>query len=192
MTFDSSSNLWVVDSYNHRVLEYKQPFSNGMAASLELGQPVATAFTSDTPNNGGISATSMNYPAQPVFDGDGNLWVSEYGNNRILEFMPPFSTDMAATLELGQPSGATAFTTNAPNTTQSGFYQLYAISFDTQGNMQAVDSANSRVMIFDQPFSNGMNATLVLGQADFTTGTANQGGIGPNTLNNPWGGGVTF
>ena len=90
--------------------------------------------------------------------------------------MPPFSTDMAATLELGQPSGATAFTTNAPQTSQSGFYQLYAISFDTQGNMQAVDSANSRVMIFDQPFSNGMNATTVIGQADFTHGAANQGG----------------
>jgi sugar lactone lactonase YvrE len=191
MAFDSSGNLWVSDSYNNRVLEYKQPFSNGMAASLELGQPVATAFTSNTTNNGGISATSLNFPAQPAFDGDGNLWVSEYGNNRVLEYVPPFSNDMAATLEVGQPSGATAFTTNAPSTTQSGFYQLYAISFDTQGNIQVVDSANSRVMIFDPPFSNGMNATTVIGQADFTTGTANQGGIGANTLNTPWGG-VTF
>jgi sugar lactone lactonase YvrE len=193
MTFDSSGNLWVADSYNHRVLEYKQPLSNGMAASLELGQPIATAFTSKVANNGGISATSMNFPSQPVFDGDGNLWVSEFGNNRILEYTPPFSNDMAATLELGQPSGATAFTTNAPYANQSGFSQLYAISFDTQGNMQAVDSGNSRVMIFSPPYSNGMNATLVLGQADFTHVLANQGLSAPTaiTLNQPWGG-VTF
>jgi sugar lactone lactonase YvrE len=192
MTFDSSGNLWVADSYNHRVLEYKQPLSNDMAASLELGQPAgATAFTTNAPNNGGISATSLYWPVQPVLDGDGNLWVSDYGNNRVLEYTPPFSNDMAATLELGQPSGATAFTTNAPNTNQSGFSEVYAISFDSSGNIQVVDGFNSRVMIFEPPFSNGMNATTVFGQANFTTGTANQGGIGANTLNNPWGG-VTF
>ena len=193
MTFDSSGNLWVADSYNHRVLKYLPPFSNGMAASLELGQPVATAFTSNTPNNGGISATSTNFPAQLVFDGDGDLWVSEFGNNRILEYIPPFSTGMAASLELGQPSGATAFTTNAPYTNKSGFIQLYAISFDTEGNLQAVDSGNNRVIIFAPPFSNGMNATSVLGQADFTHGAVNQGLSAPtaSTLNVPWGG-VTY
>ncbi|MGO9316730.1 MAG: NHL repeat-containing protein [Terracidiphilus sp.] len=192
MAFDSSGDLWVVDSYNHRMLEYKPPFSNDMAASLELGQPAATAFTSNTANNGGISATSMYFPAQPAFDGDGDLWVSEFGNNRILEYIPPFSNGMAATLELGQPSGATAFTTNAPNTNQSGFIQLYAISFDSNGQLLADDSGNSRVMIFNPPFSNGMNATAVLGQADFTHVAANQGGsVGVGTLAEPWGG-VTF
>jgi sugar lactone lactonase YvrE len=192
MTFDSSGNLWLADTYNHRVLEYKQPLSNGMAASLELGQPIATAFTSNTPNNGGISATSLYWPVQSAFDGDGNLWVSEFGNNRVLEYVPPFSNDMAATLELGQPSGATAFTTNTASTTQSGFSSLYAISFDTSGNIHVVDSANSRVMIFDPPFSNGMNATTVFGQADFTHGAINQGGsVGANTLYEPIGG-VTF
>jgi len=56
-----------------------------------------------------------------------------------------------------------------------------------------VDVVNSRVMIFDPPFSNGMDATTVLGQANFTSGSVNQGGgVGANTLNAPWGGGVTF
>ncbi len=193
ITFDASGNLWVADSYNHRVLEYMQPFSNGMAASLELGQPSgATAFTTGTPNNGGISATSLGNPTQPSFDGDGDLWVTDLGNNRVLEYTPPFSNGMAATLELGQPSGATAFTTGTASTSQSGLDYPYSISFDTQGNIQVVDSANSRVMIFDPPFSNGMNATTVIGQADFTTGTYNQGGsVGANTLYEPYGG-VTF
>jgi hypothetical protein len=47
-------------------------------------------------------------------------------------------------------------------------------------------------MIFEPPYSNGMNATIVLGQADFTHGTGNQGGsVGANTLFSPMGG-VTF
>jgi sugar lactone lactonase YvrE len=193
MTFDSSGNLWATDGLNSRVLEFKLPFSNGMAASLELGQPSgATEFTSFAANNGGISAASLYDPAQPAFDGDGNLWVVEWGNSRVLEYVPPFSNGMAATLELGQPSGATAFTTNAKSTTQSGLRAPYGISFDSSGNIHVVDSANSRVMIFEPPFSNGMNATAVFGQANLTTGSINQGGaVGANTLNQPFGG-VTF
>jgi hypothetical protein len=47
-------------------------------------------------------------------------------------------------------------------------------------------------MIFDPPFSNGMNATTIFGQADFTHGATNQGGsVGANTLSAPIGG-ITF
>ena len=192
ISFDSSGDLWVSDADNSRVLEFKPPFSNDMAASLELGQPSATAFTSRTANNGGLSASSLSYQFQPAFDGDGNLWVSDTTNNRVLEYVPPFSNGMAATRELGQSSGATAFTTNASTTSQSGFFYPYGISFDSSGNMQVLDFFNSRVMIFEPPFSNGMNATTVFGQANFTTGTANQGGsVGANTLYWPLSG-VTF
>jgi sugar lactone lactonase YvrE len=193
LTFDSSGNLWVSDTDNNRVLEFKPPFSNNMAASLELGQPSgATAFTSDTANNGGVSATSLDSPYQLAFDGDGNLWVPDIGNRRVLEYVPPFSNGMAATLELGQPSGATAFTSHTANNGQSGFDNPPAVTFDSSGNIQVVDYGNSRVMIFEPPFSNGMNATLVLGQADFTHGAANQGGsVAADTLYWP-GGGVTF
>jgi hypothetical protein len=39
-------------------------------------------------------------------------------------------------------------------------------------------------MIFEPPFSNGMNATIVLGQANFTSNNVNQGDSSPaaNTL----------
>jgi hypothetical protein len=132
------------------MLEFKPPFSNDMAASLELGQPAgATAFTSNTANNGGVSATSLYWQTRSAFDGDGNLWVSDTSNNRVLEYAPPFSNGMAATLELGQPSGATAFTTNAPNTTQSGLSYPFTVSFDSSGNIYVADVTNSRVMIFD-------------------------------------------
>ncbi len=186
MAFDASGNLWVPDSDNNRVLEFKPPFSNDMAASLELGQPAATAFTSNTENNGGVSASSLSLPDQLAFDASGNLWVPDSDNNRVLKYAPPFSNGMAATLELGQPSGATAFTTNATNITQSGLDYPYGISFDSSGKMQVVDNDNNRVMIFEPPFSNGMNATTVLGQADFTHGAQNQGGsVDANTLIRP-------
>jgi DNA-binding beta-propeller fold protein YncE len=99
---------------------------------------------------------------------------------------------MAATLELGQLSGATAFTTNAAGTTQSGLSFPFTVSFDSSGNIYVADEPNNRVMIFDPPFSNGMNATTIFGQADFTHGATNQGGsVGANTLSAPIGG-ITF
>jgi len=185
MTTDASGDLWVSDGANGRALEFKPPFTNGMAASVELGQPSATAFTSTISNNGGISASTVDDPIGMAFDVHGNLWLADAFNQRVLEFTPPFSNGMAASMELGQPS-ATAFTSNTINTSQSGFKYPVGVAFDSSGNMVVTDIQNNRVIIFAPPFSNGMSATLVLGQANFTTGTVNQGGsIGANTLNQP-------
>ncbi len=196
ISFDASGDLWVADSNNSRVLEFKPPFTTGMAASLEIGQPAgATAFTSSVINNGGIggnpTASSLFAPGATVFDSTGNLWVTDTGNTRVLMYAPPFSNGMNATLELGDPPGAAAFTTRNPWLNQIGVYAPIGLSFDTEGDIFVTDQQYNRVMIFEPPFSNGMDATTVLGQADFVTGSANQGGISASTLNSPYGG-VTF
>lgn len=49
------------------------------------------------------------------------------------------------------------------------------------------DYTNNRVLVYDSPLTNGMSATSVIGQANFTTGTVNTGGIGAGTLNGPTG-----
>lgn len=192
LTFDASGNLWVADSSNNRVLEFKPPFSTGMAASLEVGQPSgATAFTTFAVNNGGSGgnpiASSLYGPSMPLFDSSGNLWVADGGNGRVLMYAPPFSNGMNATQELGEPAGSGAFTTRNASLTQWGMNDPWGLCLDTEGSVYVTDNAYNRVMIFDLPFSNGMNATTVLGQADFTHGAANQGGsIGAQTLNQPF------
>jgi sugar lactone lactonase YvrE len=191
LTFDASGNLWVADSSNNRVLEFKPPFSTGMAASLELGQPAgATAFTTFAVNNGGSGgnpiASSLYGPSMPLFDLSGNLWVTDSGNGRVLMYAPPFSNGMNATQELGDPAGSAAFTTRSASLTQWGMNEPWGLCLDTEGSIYVTDNAYNRVMIFDLPFSNGMNATTVLGQADFTHGAANQGGISAKTLNQPF------
>jgi hypothetical protein len=60
--------------------------TNGAAATVELGQPSATAFTSNTPNNGGVSASSLSVPTVLAFDSSGNLWVADFSNSRVLKF----------------------------------------------------------------------------------------------------------
>jgi hypothetical protein len=191
IAFDATGNLWTADYLNDRVLEFKKPFTTGMAASLELGQPLATAFTSSASNNGGLSASTLYESGALMFDSAGDLWVGDGRNSRVLEFVQPFSSGMSATLELGQ-SAATPFTTSGWSETQSGMEYPFALSLDTEGDIFVSDFSYNRVMIFEPPFSNGMNATTVLGQASFTADGQNQGGsIGPNTFYSP-AGGVTF
>jgi sugar lactone lactonase YvrE len=162
IVFDASGNLWVADYA--RVLQYQPPFSTGMAASLVLGQPNFTSSTATTTQSG------MNYPFGLAIDSSGNVWVADSSNNRVLEFVPPFTSGMTATLVLGQ-SSFTASTAASPPT-QSSFSAPGGMAFDSAGNLYVTDSHNNRTMVFSPPFSTGMNASAVLGQASFTSATA--------------------
>jgi hypothetical protein len=191
MTFDSSGALWVADSGSSRVLKYQPPFSNGMAATLAIGQ---ADLTSGSPNQGGASATStcLSDPGLFVFDSSGNIWIPDLINNRVLEFKPPFATGMVASLVLGQAD----FTHNSAN--QGGAVRANTLSdalgaaFDSSGNLWVTDSLNNRVLEFQPPFTTNMTASLVLGQADFTHNSANQGGAAPTSATLSFPGQIMF
>ncbi len=166
LAMDGSGNLWVADFLNNRVLEYKPPFTTGMAASLALGQ------TSLTSIDGGTARNLMAGPDGIAFDPAGNLWVADLHNYRVLEFTPSpsFSTGMNANVVLGQAT----FTTSGFGTTQSTMNAPNAVAADANGNVYVSDSKNNRVLVFkpNPTFSNGMNAAIVIGQSNFTSATA--------------------
>ena len=84
--------LFVSDGGNNRVLIYNALFSSDQSANVVLGQSSLTGSAS------GSSAAEMNSPAAATVDGAGNLYVADSGNCRVLQFMPPFTTGMSATL----------------------------------------------------------------------------------------------
>ena len=83
---DAAGNLYVADT-NSRVLEYNTPLTTGTVAGLVFGQ--GGSFTTNTPNNGGISASSLGDPTAMALDAAGNLYVADAGNNRVLEYDSP-------------------------------------------------------------------------------------------------------
>ena len=171
---DAQGNIWVSDWGGSRVLEYKQPIADGMAASLVIGQ------TSFTANAQSTASTGLSTPHGIIFDKSGNLWIADSSNNRILEFAAPFSTGMSASLTLGQAT----FGTNMCTQSSSSLCYPTDLAFDASGNLWAVDCNNNRILEYMPPFTIGQSAALVLGQAGFNS---NLLGSGTNGLNYPWG-----
>jgi sugar lactone lactonase YvrE len=138
LAFDSGGNLWVVDG--HRVLEYASPFSTGEAASLVIGQNTFTNSSTVT------SPTGLDLPSALAFDSGHNLWVSDTGNNRVLEYGSPFSTGEAASLVIGQSNLTGSAPTTLFSPTSMGLNQPKGLAFDSSGNLWVADSAQGRVM----------------------------------------------
>jgi hypothetical protein len=167
VAFDSSGNLWVTDLGNNRVLMFPpaQQIQGGVA-TLVLGQ---ADFVS---NSSGLSATKFDDPADMAFDSLGNLWVSDFQNQRVLKFMSPFSSGMAAAAVLGQ----TDFVSNGTGTSASTLWNPVGLAFDSSDALAVTDSGNHRTLIFPAAGQvTGGSATMVLGQPDLDSGAPNQG-----------------
>lgn len=159
--FDGLGDLWVADSSNNRVLEYVPPFHNGMGASVALGQATLDANATSAP-----SASTLSEPQGIAFTPTGALWVADRGNARVLEFLPPFVTGMAASVVLGQGS----FTTDAVSdrATATALYQPSAVCVLPDGELAVSDGGNNRIVLYAPPFTSGEAATVALGQSSLS------------------------
>jgi uncharacterized protein (TIGR03437 family) len=182
LAMDSSGDLFVVDAGNRRVLQYPAAsLTSGAtdpAAALVIGQAGLTVANGPATI---LDRNTLAVPAGLAFDSAGHLFVSDSGANRLLVYTPPFSNGMAASRLAGivnpAPSGATASTLSSP----SGLVMI-------NNGPAVLDTGDNRLLIFnaysswpalasgDTTFANPPPVAIaVLGQADFTTSTANAG-----------------
>jgi len=164
LALDTAGNLWVADSYNNRVLEFPTSFSNGMSATLVIGQQDLYS------NNSAAGPNGLNLPAGIIFDNAGSLWVADAGNCRVLEFQRPFSDGMAATVVIGWKDFSLPFECGTYLGTQSSLSQPWGIAFDKAGDLFVADfdqGFGGDVVEFKPPFTNGMAASVVIGKPGF-------------------------
>jgi sugar lactone lactonase YvrE len=189
---DSAGNVFI-SGFPSRVLEYNLPIGANPVASAVFGQ--AGAFTTGGCNNSGVdnppSSATLCTPIGVLPDAAGDLFVSDSGNNRVLEFKPPFGIAPAAKLVLGQPDYSTIA---ANGVDDSGLDMPVGVAIDRSSipnHLYIADTKNNRVLGYAKAasFENGASPDLVIGQPDFYSGLCNQGGSSVNerTLCTPYG-----
>ena len=166
---NSTNNLFVYDG--NRIMVFNTSpgnISNGMDASYVLGQP-------DFVNNiyNGLNQNSFYaYYGGLVFDNvHKRLFIVDENSSRVLVFdlSNGITNDMNASNVLSQPD----FTSDSFDTcTVSKGGEFQGIGYDEKNQALFVeDNSCNRVVIFDlsSGITNGMNASMVLGQPDFTS-----------------------
>ncbi|MCL5783952.1 MAG: dockerin type I domain-containing protein [Patescibacteria group bacterium] len=179
---DNQGNLYVPDFWNNRILKFNQPFSQDKTGGK--GDAVAdfvwgqNDFTSNginqhspyydssarTPTNKSIwisfgFGTADNVSTRGVSaDPQGNVWVADTFNNRVLRFPKDSQT---ADLVLGQPDFASVGC--VPNGPLNRFCTPTLARIDPQsGDLYVLDEYpgefHARILVFRAPFSIGMSA----------------------------------
>jgi uncharacterized protein (TIGR03437 family) len=177
--------LYISDTGNNRVLAYADArrVRAQDKADIIIGQvgPERSvinwpAGSENTRNSSGLLA-----PAAVAVDAQGNLWVADQGNSRVLRFPRPFASPKnlpEADLVLGQAD----FTQRIHDVTASLMRSPSGLAFTNNGDLLVSDSFYSRVLLFQQPFQNGMQAVKVFGQPNMGSADASNAG---NRLNSP-------
>jgi len=158
---DVGDNLYVADTGANRVVVY---LATDAAPPSAVSANFAVGATSFATTDG-----SLNSPSALAIDSSGNIFVSDTGNNRVLEYpslllMP--ATGGKPTAVIGQSSlaGAKAnWDSQNGQATADGLSAPAAVYLDRQDTLYVGDTGNSRLLHFLKP-------SLVVNAATFQSG----------------------
>src|SRR5260370_19682302 len=117
-----------------------------------------------------LNDSGLSFPGGLAIDSNGDLWVADRFNGRVLRFPRPFDQGQKnlqrANLVIGQQS----FTNKVTDASSSTMRQPYGIAFSADGHLVVSDPGLNRVLLFRKPaggFTSGQAANTVFGQHDF-------------------------
>ncbi|MEZ5366821.1 MAG: hypothetical protein R2748_31905 [Bryobacterales bacterium] len=180
LALSQNGDLWVADTGNNRVLRFPKPIEQEgrIRADVVLGQ---TGFTSAI--SAAVTARSLSLPRDVAVGAFGQIYVSDTGNNRILEYAPDPTNGVAAIRVFGQNSfdrGAASSTTSAQSLNAPA-----GLHVDDRELLYVADAGANRVVVFplspDNP-ATAVSATTVIGQSAFDTSVS---AVGQGSLNGP-------
>ncbi len=162
---DSAGNLYIGDTANERV----RKVSNGTITTVAGN---GSSFLSG--DGGPATSAQINYPVGVAVDAAGNLYIADYGNERIRKVTNGTITTVAG-------NGIRGFAGDGGPATSASLYFPGGVAVDAAGNLYIADSYNQRI----RKVSGGTIVTFA-GNANYQF----SGDGGPATsasLNDPFG-----
>ena len=120
---NTSNTLYVADTYNHRIQRWLSGYNNGTTVAGETGVP-------------GNGFNQLLYPQAVVVDTNGNIFISDTGNNRIMRWATGSSYGLP--IAGGSSSGSFSTLLNVPQ----------GLCFDSSGNLYVADYYSNHVQMF--------------------------------------------
>ncbi len=205
IAFDTSATppiLYVADTVNNRVLAWKNStgllpcginsYASGCgAADMVIGQRDKTSTLQGGPASPVLS-TGLSFPSAVAVDANGNLYVADAGNNRVLRFPAPFkqtSALLTVDLVIGQKTVSSGNQANQGMQTPTAQTLSFApggsalragLAIEPSGGadpgaLWVTDPGNNRALRFPvsqlAPNTILPSADIALGQQTLTTGT---------------------
>ena len=125
LVIDSANQLWVVDEYHHRVLQFVDPIGTDGAPDLVLGQ--------NSLNDG--ASTLFNIPLGVTADGANNIYVTDLWNNRLLRFDAPVANMAAA------------------SQTYDNITNPHDVAIDAAGMLYVSSAPTDQILVYQNPLS---------------------------------------
>ena len=133
IAIDSGGNVYFDDDGNNAILELNT--SNNVTTFAGTG---TAGFSGD----GNLATSSrLSNPTQLAFGPNGNLYISDAGNNRI-RMVTPGPTSVITTVA---GDGYAGFTGDGPDATKVGLNFPDSIAFDSKGDLYIADTSDNRI-----------------------------------------------
>jgi sugar lactone lactonase YvrE len=142
---DGAGNVIIADTGNNQIVEV--PVVNGLLSNAD--QVTISPFVLDSKGNKvptAIAGAVLSAPAGVTVDGQGNLYIADTGNNRIVYVPFNGSWNVAGAMVLG-----------------SGFSAPLATTVDSYGNLYVADSGNGQIDELPYPVSQGVQQLVAVG-----------------------------
>ncbi|QHS11146.1 NHL repeat-containing protein [Sinimarinibacterium sp. NLF-5-8] len=153
---DGSGRLYVVDAFNHRVLAFDAPLTSPTANRV-FGQ--GGAFDTAEVNKGGVSANSLNRPSGVAVDGNGNLYVADGENHRVLAYDAPL-TSQTATRVFGQGGAFDTAVCHKGGASANSLCVPFGMAVDGDGRLYVTELDRNAVLVYDTPLTSPTSTSI--------------------------------
>ncbi len=201
VTGDADGNLYIADEGNNRVQEIAASSHTQFGIAMTAGDTYtiagsATGALGGSPNGIPAASSLLDVPTSVAVDGNGDVYIADTDNNRIVEVAAAGHTQFGIAMTAGDTYTVAGSATGAAGVSPSGTASTSAlldepsgIAVDKAGDLFIADTVNSRIE--EVPAASGTQYGITMTAGDIYTiagsatggyGTSGDGGPGTSAL----------